>query len=166
MANTDYFGSLPSTEAGLSIRSSNSGAWVYSDWYIIDRSTGWDISIYGLAFQPTFVMSADISYEFILEIGEGNPGTTIIQVPYSMRNDTAVGFYNGEEMIFLPEPVFIPQSTMLSVRIASHINGQYFSLNGFKILYQGTKDISTPPTSFNNYTRFMSGGSTSIGGVI
>lgn len=164
MANTDLFLSLPSTIDGVVLLGSPAGAWRYGNTAIIDASTIYDIYIYGVTFQPTFAMSADIRYEMIIDIMRGTQETTFIQIPYSLTNDTAVGFYANGTTVFLPEPVFVPQYTMLSVKMASHINGQAFRMDGFKILYQGTRNISVPTTTFNNYQRFRGG--ISPGGVM
>lgn len=162
--------SLPADANGLSItRVSTAPAWGYSGWGIIDLSLGTDIYIYGLMFQPTFVTTADTSYELLIEVGTNTPEVTIIQMPYVFRSDTAVGFYSETTVTnWLPEPVFVKAGTMLSVRFASHISGQTFIMGGIKLLYQAEKNISTPTSSLNNYQRMKvaNGMSTSIGGVI
>jgi len=157
MANTDSYFALPSTGNGLSISSPPLPSYTRLGWNIIDVSTMFDISIYGIIFSPTVAgLTGDANLDYVIEIATGNPEVIKIQIPYVLRNDTAVGFFYTNQ-ILLSEPVFIPQFSRLSVRLGSSRVSVSETINGFKILYQGTKNISVPTSTLNNYQRLRGG---------
>lgn len=128
--------SYPSTEDGL-VFVTNAIAWDYSDWEPIAKVTSQNINIQSLIFQIATVLSADTTYEVLFEIGV-NYGTGIvtkIQLPISVRNDTAVGFYPTTNQIFLPEPYSIMAGASIYVRVAGSANSVK-TFQGVKLIYQ------------------------------
>lgn len=109
--------------------------------------------ITGIQFQPTDVAGADITYELLFEIGFGKSGNEVvrIQIPYSYRSDTAVGYYLGYRTVFLAEPVYVPISTIVSIR--SNSSSPTRTINGVKLLVMDdTLPIQpTEATLSNNY---------------
>lgn len=167
MANTDKYYSMPADLAGISL-TTPSTAFAFSRSAIVDSSVGVDINITGLTFNMTVSNPAsDTTLEILFEIGRGVTFTPLIQIPASYRMDTIVGFCAFVKEVFIPEPVFVPQGTMLSVRVAAGV-GSAQTYSGIKIKYQAIKNISVPTSSLNNYSRFKVGNglSTSIGGVM
>jgi hypothetical protein len=156
MANTDLILSIPYDRDGVALTGKSSAAWAFGPWVYLDNVRK-DAAIYSVAFQPTFVMTADITYEFILEIGISNPEQTVLQIPYSMKNDTADGFYLNGEDVLLMEPFFVREGTRLSARLASHISGMTFTLDNFKLRVMSQYNIAIPDQSTENYKRFRVG---------
>lgn len=132
--------SYPSTEDGLTFVT-NGIAWNYSDWKPIAKVITQDINIVSLRFQIATVLSADTTYEILFEIGVryGNGINTMIQLPISVRNDTAVGFYPTVESIFLPEPYVITAGASIYVRVAKSTT-LVATFQGVKLLYQAVND--------------------------
>lgn len=81
--------------------------------------------------------AVDTTYEWIIELATGAAAseTLAIQVPASVRNDTAVGFAPSNYIIF-PEPKEIAANTRISVRVAYSLATTSNTLSGIKILYQ------------------------------
>lgn len=167
MANTDLYLSMPADAVGISLVTSST-AWTFGAWVIVDGSLGTDIKIYSIAFHPTNIPTVDTASEFVIEVGKGHPGaeTTIIQIPYSIKSDTAVGIYLPDSEVVLPEPVFVQSGQTISMRVAGSV-ASAVTYQGVKIKYQALKNIAVPPPYPNNYKRFKSGNgaSTSMGGV-
>ena len=136
MSTTLKLLSYPKTENGLTL-TTTAVAWAYSDWKPIAKVITQDIYITSLNFQFTPVMSADTTYEQLYEIGinQGSGIVTKIQLPISLRNDTAVGFYNNPDRIFLPEPYAVTAGASIYVRVATSVASAK-TINGIKLQYQ------------------------------
>lgn len=136
MSTTLSILSYPKTENGLTL-TTTAVAWEYSDWKPIAKVITQDIDIISLRFQFTLVMSADTTYEQLYEIGinQGLGIVTKIQLPISVRNDTAVGFYATPDIIFLPEPYTVRAGASIYVRVATSVASAK-TINGIKLQYQ------------------------------
>jgi len=134
--------SLPAVSAGISVVSSAT-AWNYGTAVDISASLPVGISIIGLQFQNTDTPVADITQEVLFDITVS--GTTKIQIPYSLRADTLVGFFQGSAYsggtVFLPEPFKVSGGSAVAVKVTDDVTAA-LTYNGVKILY--TED--TPPT--------------------
>lgn len=165
MPNTLQFRSLPVNSDGVSLGSVPS-SWGYSKWVILATMIPVDIYIVALTFDVGYVGAADSTWEALFEIGFGkvsNP-TTKAQIPYSFRNDTAVGYYMNTNTIFFPEPILAPALTTICVRHASPITaGQ--STQKVKLLYQSNSQLvdTYDGISLNNYQSVSVGNGMSCG---
>jgi len=162
MANTDLALSMPDTDrrstSTILITGSLVGGWGYSDWVKIQTMLRQPINIYSIIFQPTAIPTVDTVEQYIIEIGTGssNNVTTIIQVPYNMKSDTAVGFYHTTDMAILPEPRTVAAGSTIYVRAACSTASRL--ITGISILYTSTVDVCQPQAYFNNYQRIVGGG--------
>lgn len=138
MSTTLSILSYPKTENGLTL-TTTAVAWEYSDWKPIAKVITQDIDIISLRFQFTLVMSVDTTYEQLYEIGinQGLGIVTKIQLPISVRSDTAVGFYATPDRIFLPEPYTVRAGASIYVRVATSVASAK-TINGIKLQYQAT----------------------------
>jgi hypothetical protein len=159
MSTTLTIRSIPQNLAGITL-TVPATAWAYSQWKVIAPTTNGVMDILSVAFQVTRITTADTTYEILLELGFGRPGyeVTKVQIPYSFRSDTAVGFYL-DTRVFLPELVTVPAGTTVSVRIANS-TASADTVNG---IYLGVISSKTPiqPTeaALNNNYQFVSAGS-------
>jgi hypothetical protein len=144
MATTLKILSYPTTEAGVTL-TTTAVAWAYSDWKPLAKVITQDIDIISLRFQFTLVMSADTTYEQLYEIGinQGSGIVTKIQLPISVRNDTAVGFYMTPDRIFLPEPYTVKAGASIYVRVATSVASAK-TINGIKLQYQASDPNKSP----------------------
>lgn len=143
MSTTLQLLSYPTTENGV-VLNVVSGGFGYSDWKPLAKVITQDINIISLVFQFTLVMSPDTTHEQLYEIGinQGSGIVTQIQLPLSIRNDTAVGFYPTSGGIFLPEPYTVRAGASIYVRVATSI-GLPKTIEGVKILYQAASPIKS-----------------------
>ena len=166
MANTDKVLSHKRLINGLTLVSPV-GTWQFSGWQKIDEYTEVDINIYGISFALTAIPTADSTEQYIIEIGVGAIGneSTKIQIPYSMRSDTAVAFYFVNS-VSLPEPYYVRAGSTISVRIACSVASR--TVNGIKLMYTATQNVGEEEVYPNNHRRVQTanGMSTSMGGVI
>ena len=148
--------------SGVSVVS-GSPAWTLGTWVnVMADGSSWPIAICGITFQVTQIPSADATTEQIIEIGVGDIGSEVtkIQIPYSYRSDTQVGYYLDSSIIniFLPEPFFHKNNVRIAARAASSTATQTFE--GLKILYQ---EYSEAPLVLNNYQHIQAGSGISVG---
>jgi hypothetical protein len=136
MSTTLKLLSYPTTENGVSL-TTTATAWAYSDWKPLAKVITQDIYIISLRFQFTLVMTADTTYEQLYEIGinQGSGIVTKLQLPISVRNDTAVGFYMTPDVIFLPEPYYVVAGASIYVRVATSVASAK-TIDGIKLQYQ------------------------------
>lgn len=149
MALTD-FRSLPSSQAGL-IVAPNASIWTFGSWTQLTPSVSGDISVMYLQFQTTNITALDTTVQYLFEIGVGAIGaeTTIIQVPFSVRNDTKVGYYsNNTYRLFLPEPRVITDGSRISIRGASSI-ANAGNQAAFKLFYIGNEQAALVSGGFD-----------------
>lgn len=137
---TNRYLSYPAAAAGISRASSGGVAWSYSAWTEVVPASTITATFYiaGLTWAwHTPLAAVDTTYEWIIELGTGAGGaeTTIIQVPASVRNDTAVGFPSSNFVVF-PEPKEVAANTRISVRVAYSLATTSNTLTGIKILYE------------------------------
>lgn len=168
MANTDKVLSIPNDEVNSNDLTviTGGGAWAYSSWYKVLNNLAADINIYSIAFQLTATPTVDTAEQYLLEIGVGslNSATTIIQLPYSMKSDTAVGIFQDSVVIFLPEPRLVTSGQNILIRVACDTASR--TINGVKIMYTSTRNLWVPQVYPENYKRVSGGGSINAGGVI
>lgn len=132
--------SYPAAAAGISRASSGGAAWsfsAYTEVVPVNTITS-DFWIAGLTWMWHSPLAAvDTTYEWIIELATGSGGSEvlIIQIPCSVRNDTAVGHMPSNIIIF-PEPKFVAANTRISVRVAYSLATTSNTLSGIKILYQ------------------------------
>lgn len=137
---TNRYLSYPAAAAGISRASSGGAAWSFSAYTeIVPASTiTADFYIAGLTWAwHTPLAAVDVTYEWIIELATGSAASEvmIIQVPCSVRMDTAVG-YAPSNFITFPEPKFVAANTRISVRVAYSLATTSNTLAGIKILYQ------------------------------
>lgn len=141
------------TEAGATPVSAAS-VWGFGSTVLINENTNGDIYIAALQFQVTAVLSVDTTEEVLFEIVIGAKGSEVtkVQIPYSYRSDTAVSIYLGSQKISLAEPVFIPKSSRVSVRVADN-NAASRTYNAVKIIYMSQLPLIEQDTAAlpNNY---------------
>jgi len=139
MALTD-FRSLNTNVAGLTL-APNATAWVLGAWVELTPATSGDLYIQSLSFSTNNIPALDTTVEYLFEIGTGAGGaeSTKIQIPYSVRNDTQIGYYSNYK-IFIPEPFFVPSGTRIALRAASSLTSAGNQL-GFKIFYIGDETL-------------------------
>lgn len=137
---TNRYLSYPAAAAGISRASSGGVAWSYSAYteVVPVNTITSDFYIAGLTWAwHTPIAASDTTYEWIIELATGSAASEvlIIQVPASIRNDTAVGFVPSNIVIF-PEPKYVAANTRISVRVAYSLATTSNTLSGIKILYQ------------------------------
>lgn len=135
---TNRYLTYPVTFSGIVCPSSGS-AWTWSAYYpVVDANViTSDFYIAGITWSwYTPLGAVDTTYEWIIELATGNTGAeaTIIQVPCSVRNDTAVGFVPSNFVAF-PEPKYVPANTRISARVTYSAAAAQI-LRGLKILYE------------------------------
>lgn len=149
MALTD-FRSLPSNQDGIIVVPNNS-TWTFGSWTELTPSTSGDISVMYLQFQTTNITALDTTVEYLFDIGTGGVGaeTTIIQIPFSVRNDTQVGYYSNKTYsFFLPEPKVITDGSRISIRGASSI-ASAGNQAAFKLFYIGNQQAALVSGGFD-----------------
>lgn len=137
---TNRYLSYPAAAAGISRASSGSTAWSFSAWTEVVPASTITATFYiaGLTWAwHTPLAATDTTYEWIIELGTGSAGSesTIIQVPSSVRNDTAVGFTPSNFVTF-PEPKEVAANTRIAVRVAYSLATTSNTLSGIKIMYE------------------------------
>lgn len=137
---TNRYLAYPAAAAGISRASSGSTAWSFSSYTeVVPASTiTSDFYIAGLTWcWHTPLAAVDTTYEWIIELatGAGGAEVLIIQVPCSVRMDTAVGYAPSNFVVF-PEPKYVAANTRISVRVAYSLATTSNTLTGIKILYQ------------------------------
>jgi hypothetical protein len=137
---TNRYLSYPAAAAGISRASSGGAAWSFSAYteVVPANAITSDFYIAGLTWMWHSPLAAvDTTYEWIIELATGAAASEvlIIQVPCSVRNDTAVGHMPSNYVIF-PEPKFVAANTRISVRVAYSLAITSNTLTGIKILYQ------------------------------
>lgn len=137
--------SLPASANGLSPISSAS-AWAYGSYVEASASLASDIYVIGIAFQVTNTPSLDVTHESLFEIatGAGGAEVTKIQIPYSHRPDTLVGYYLDSSLqVFLPEDFLIAAGTRVVVRATDSL-ASAITYGGVKIMYrEGATPVAT-----------------------
>lgn len=137
---TNRYLAYPAAAAGISRASSGSTAWSYSAYTQIVPANAITSTFYlaGLTWcWHTPIAAADTTYQWIIELAIGASGaeTLAVQIPCSIRADTAVG-YVPSNLVILPEPKQIEANTRISVRVAYSLATTSNTLSGIKILYQ------------------------------
>lgn len=137
---TNRYLAYPAAAAGISRASSGGAAWSFSAWTEVVPASTITSTFYiaGITWAwHTPLAATDTTYEWIIEIGTGaaSSETTIIQIPASVRNDTAVGFAPSN-FVVLPEPKEVAANTRISVRVAYSLATTSNTLTGIKIFYQ------------------------------
>ena len=152
MANTDLFLALPKYATGASVISSAT-AWAYGSYVVIAECLARDIYIIGVQFQITDApASLDVTEEHLFEIATGAAGAEVtkIQIPYSVRQDTAVGYYlTASVSCTFPEGYKVPALSRISARATNSI--AVAVTYPFKIFYQGIGEITRARQVTNNY---------------
>lgn len=135
---TNRYLSYPAAAAGISRASSGGAAWSFSAYTEVVPINTITATYYiaGLTWAwHTPLAAADTTYEWIIELWTGADATLIIQVPCSVRADTAVGHVPSNMVIF-PEPKQVAANTRISVRVAYNTATTSNTISGLKILYQ------------------------------
>jgi len=127
--------SLPAASAGLTFTTSTT-LWQFTSWASAGTVSS-DIYITHLIIQVTSKPVNDQTAEILVEIGVGGTGSEVtkIQIPYTARRDTAVGYrFDAPITFYLPEPFTVPSGSQVSVRVANN-GGVSASFDGVKIVY-------------------------------
>lgn len=137
---TNRYLAYPAAAAGISRASSGGAAWSFSAYTEVVPASTITSTFYiaGLTWAwHTPLAATDTTYEWIIELATGAAASEvlIIQVPCSVRNDTAVGFAPSNFVTF-PEPQEVAANTRISVRVAYSLLTTSNTLTGIKILYQ------------------------------
>jgi|GEM_PF-2017693 hypothetical protein len=146
MASGRYL-SLPTTVAGAA-PSSAASAWGYGAWVDVSTYLTSGIYIAGFQFQIENLPTNDVTVMQLFEIGIGSSGSEVtqIQIPYSFRRDSNVGYYHtNEQCVFLPEPVYIPAGTRVAVRAADSLTSA-IAYGGVKLIY---REGNSPTVALN-----------------
>jgi len=128
--------SVPAAAAGISV-TTNATAWVLGEATLSTGLTS-DIYVIGLAFQVTNTPALDTTHETLFQIRTGGVGSEVvqIQIPYSHRPDTLVGYYSDSTLkVFLPEDFLIPANTRISVTAACSL-ASAITYAGIKLMYR------------------------------
>lgn len=147
---------VPSFDRGISIKA-NSTTWQYGSWRAFCCQTPITIQIAGVTFAAGGVLvSSDTTYQFVIDIGIGNVGseTTILQVPYSYRGDTAADIENSTQTIMFPETYTIPEASTISARLASSTASE--SMYHMRLIYLAEKQIPSINASQKRINNFCS----------
>ena len=89
----------------------------------------------------------EVTYEFLLEIGIGDAGSEVskIQVPYSYRADTGVGYWLLKPInFFLAEPFSVSSGSRIAVRLTNSQGSD--TVSGVKIMYM---EVAPPVSPLN-----------------
>lgn len=137
---TNRYLSYPAAATGISRASSGSTAWSYSAYTEVVPANAINVTYYlaGLTWcWHTPIAAADTTYQWIIELATGGTGSEVlaVQIPCSVRADTAVG-YVPSNVVMLPEPKEIAANTRISVRVAYSLATTSNTLSGIKIIYQ------------------------------
>jgi len=149
MASGRYL-SLPAASAGKSPASAAS-AWGYGAWVEIVPSLEGGIYVTGFAFQITNIPALDTTVEQLFEISTGAAGSESleIQIPYSFRMDTAIGYYLTKTLnVYFPEPMFIAAGSRVAVRAADSLVTA-ITYGGVKLMY---REGNSPTVALNTPT--------------
>jgi hypothetical protein len=146
--------SLPAAATGLA-PISGASAWAFGSWVTAVSPLPIGIRIVGITFQTTYKPATDTTNEIFLEIGIGKIGSEItkIQVPYSQRKGTALGYFQTEIYnMFFPEPYLISGGNRVAVRITDNV-ASALTYSGVKIFYieddSPTVVLGDPPDYFD-----------------
>lgn len=137
---TNRYLAYPAAAAGISRASSGSTAWSFSAYtqVVPAGAITQDYYLAGLTWcWHTPIAAADTTYQWIIELATGASGSEVlaVQIPCSIRADTAVG-YVPSNVVMLPEPKLITANTRISVRVAYSLATTSNTLSGIKIIYQ------------------------------
>lgn len=124
--------------AGITVVGSATGG-TFSQWKVVAPRLREEILIAGVSFEYNSPVNADTTFGLAIEIGFGEPGyeVTHISVPYSVRSDTAVGYFLKENSrFFLPELKVAPKGTTISIRFAMQ-QSLASTLSGVKLIFLG-----------------------------
>jgi hypothetical protein len=135
---TNRYLSYPAAATGIS-RASSGGSWTASAWTEVVPASTITATFYiaGLTWMWwTPLAATDTTYEIVLELGTGSGGAEVacIQVPCSVRNDTAVGFVPSNVVMF-PEPFQVAANTRIAVRLYYAVAASV-TVTAVKIIYQ------------------------------
>lgn len=115
----------PVNPTGAASAISAAAAWTYGSWSNFAVTPLNNMAVLGISWMAFNVIPAvDTTFQIIVDLATGNTGSEVLfaQIPYTIRNDTQVGYYmTTAESIMLPEPFFIALSSQLSVRIATSL---------------------------------------------
>jgi hypothetical protein len=145
-ARPDVVFSSPDSSSGV-IPASAASAWGFGSRVEALGAWPFDVALTGISFEVDEVLAVDTTREVLIEIATGDPGSEVtkVQIPYSFRNDTAVGYYSQDHVeIFFPEPVVITAFTRLSVRIADSKTTAN-NYDAFKIFFREIAAVSSTP---------------------
>jgi hypothetical protein len=171
MSTTNVISSLPiGTSRGVQIDSPKT-AWAYSEWKVIDSSLTAACYISGFSFMNQLIPAVDTTIESLFEIGVGELGTPVMkmQIPISLRSDTAVGIYLPKTVVHFPEPYTVPINSSVYVRVADSLAANV-GYGGVRLLIQSVNNqlISPADVKSTNYqgVNVPDGMSSSLGGLI
>jgi len=145
-ARPDVVFTSPDASSGV-VCSTPASAWGFSAYAEALAAWSFDIAITGISFEVDEALAVDTTRELVIEIATGDPGseTTILQIPYSFRNDTNVGYYSQDHVeIFFPEPVVITSPTRLSARIADNKTSAT-TYDAIKVFFREIAAVSSTP---------------------
>jgi hypothetical protein len=110
----------PTAASGVTV-TSDASAWGFGAWVEVYAGHPYDASLTGVVWQVTSIPSVDTTQEVLFEIGFGATGaeSTRAQIPYSVRNDTQVGYYLDASFRYVfPEPIVLRRHTRIAARVA------------------------------------------------
>lgn len=157
MANTDLVLKVPQQLNANARVQSGLTAWSYGDWWVLDTSIPNTINIVGFSFSWTYIPAVDTTIQCIFDISVAPRGQRAvkIQLPYSLRSDTAVGIYNVKSnLVYLPEGYVVPADSEIAIRVADSIVGN-LGYNCTTLLVQLTTASNLSPANqfSTNYQR-------------
>lgn len=137
MAINPQYLSLPNSAAGFTPASAAS-SWGYGAWTQLSAGLDVDVYISGITFQVINTPALDTTVQQLFEIGIGAIGSEVvaIQIPFSIRADTLVGYFRSDiYTVSLPEPMLTSARTCIAIRVADSL-ATAITYDGFKIMYQ------------------------------
>lgn len=148
---------IPEQFIGLSFLSNSSfNSWEGDDnWKVCIPRTDRVMYIAGGTVQSVIVSASDITRELLLEIGFGLPHKVVtrVQIPFSFRSDTAVGYYL-EQGFRLPRPIEVPINTTVCLRARTTVLNTQIR-NGAKLLIM-SNERPVQPYEMNQNENFKS----------
>lgn len=149
VARTDVRFAAPDDASGAQ-PPSTAAAWTPGAWKdLLPYGWDYDIALVDLVFQVTGVLALDTTREVLFEIATGAVGseTVVAQVPYSYRNDTAVGYYlDNDDRVTFPEPIKVNKDTRVAVRVTDSAAAA-LTYQGVKIRFMELATSGTTPIS-------------------
>lgn len=136
---TNRYLCVPAAAAGISRASSGGAAWSFSAYTVVAATNLITATYYiaGFCCQLPAATALTTTNEYLMELATGATGSevTIIQIPATVRNVTAVG-YQPAFFITFSEPKQVAANTQISFRFAYSVLTTSVTITGVKFMYE------------------------------